>query len=570
MRRSLLILIMISVLAMLSGCIISTTPKENPVVLLPGKAKTFSIRVFPASAEYAWYVEGTLVPGAEGNTLTYMINELLPSSFTIEVRATSLSGTDKYTWNIHYVGKNKPPFAEAGADQSTIVGATAILDGSGSTDPDNNIVTYHWRQTGGPMVTLSDYSAVKPQFVANVPLGSSLRFELTVTDTGGLSDSDTCVVTVDANIMWNRTFGGSKEDWARAVQQTSDGGYIIAGQTNSYGAGEWDFWVMKTDAQGNKLWVKTFGNERNEIAWSVQQTSDGGYIIAGYTYVNDMNSDIWVMKTDANGIEQWNKIFGGNGNDRAYAVQQTSDGGYVIAGWTSSYGAGSADAWLIKTDADGNMLWDKTFGGTAWEDAYSVHQTSDGGYIVAGFTYSFSAGSSDAWLIKTDADGNMLWDKTFGGIGLDVAYALQLTSDGGYILTGDTNSYGAGSSDFWLIKTDADGNMLWDKTFGGAKDDEAYAVQQTSDGGYILTGFTYSHGAGSSDFWLIKTDADGNMLWTKTFGSEGLDWAWAVQQTSDGGYILAGYTTSYGAGSFDVWLIKTDAEGNAPRIPIPG
>ena len=231
-----------------------------------------------------------------------------------------------------------------------------------------------------------------------------------------------------------------------------------------------------------------------------------------------MNSDIWVMKTDANGIEQWNKIFGGNGNDRAYAVQQTSDGGYVIAGWTSSYGAGSADAWLIKTDADGNMLW----------------------------------------------------DKTFGGIGLDVAYALQLTSDGGYILTGDTNSYGAGSSDFWLMKTDVDGNMLWDKTFGGAKDDEAYAVQQTSDGGYILTGFTYSHGAGSSDFWLIKTDADGNMLWTKTFGSEGLDWAWAVQQTSDGGYILAGYTTSYGAGSFDVWLIKTDAEGNAPRIPIPG
>jgi uncharacterized delta-60 repeat protein len=283
-----------------------------------------------------------------------------------------------------------------------------------------------------------------------------------------------------------------------------------------------------------------------------------------------MNSDIWVMKTDANGIEQWNKIFGGNGNDRAYAVQQTSDGGYVIAGWTSSYGAGSADAWLIKTDADGNMLWDKTFGGSAWEDAYSVHQTSDGGYILAGFTYSFSAGGSDVWLIKTDADGNMLWDKTFGGIGLDVAYALQLTSDGGYILSGDTNSYGAGSSDFWLIKTDADGNMLWDKTFGGANDDEAYAVQQTSDGGYILTGFTYSHGAGSSDFWLIKTDADGNMLWDKTFGSEGLDWAWAVQQTSDGGYILAGYTTSYGAGSFDVWLIKTDANGNAPRIPIPG
>jgi len=264
----------------------------------------------------------------------------------------------------------------------------------------------------------------------------------------------------------------------------------------------------------------------------------------------------------------YNKTFGGSSDDVALAVQQTSDGGYILAGNTRSFGAGWGDAWLIKTDENGNKVWDKTFGGSSWDEAYAVQQTSDGGYILAGDTASFGAGGVDAWLIKTDANGNKVWDKTFGGSEYEEALEVQQTSDGGYILAGDTASFGAGG-DAWLIKTDENGNKVWDKTFGGSEYEEALEVQQTSDGGYILAGVTDSFGAGEGDAWLIKTDANGNKVWDKTFGGSSDDVALAVQQTSDGGYILAGLTTSYGAGGGDAWLIKTDAKGNAPAKPTP-
>jgi len=249
--------------------------------------------------------------------------------------------------------------------------------------------------------------------------------------------------------------------------------------------------------------------------------------------------------------EEWNKTFGGTGGDYAKSVQQTSDGGYALAGGTDSYGAGSSDFWLVKTDSSGEKQWDKTFGGTRWDYAYSVQQTSDGGYILAGHTYSYGAGSSDFWLVKTDSSGEKQWDKTFGGTGWDSAYSVQQTSDGGYILAGHTFSYSASYSDFWLVKTDSSGEKQWDKTFGGTGDDYAYSVQQTSDGGYILAGYTdYSYGTGYYDFWLVKTDSSGEKQWDKTFGGAGDDYATSVQQTSDGGYILAGHTYSS-----DFWLV---------------
>jgi hypothetical protein len=349
---------------------------------------------------------------------------------------------------------------------------------------------------------------------------------------------------------WSKTYDGM------SVQQTSDGGYIILGGSSS------DLLLIKTDDQGNKIWDRTFGGEESVSSdWSVQQTLDSGYIITCNTwvYLDEGLMDLLLIKTDDQGNKIWDRTFGGEEFDEGESVQQTPDGGYIITGWTRSFGAGSSDLWLIKTDEQGTRLWDRTFGGEESDSGGSVQQTSDGGYIITGLTGSFGAGSSDLWLIKTDGQGKKLWERTFGGADWDEGYSVQQTLDGGYIITGSTASFGAGYGDLWLIKTDVQGKKLWERTFGGAEDDEGKSVQQTPDGGYIIMGSTESFGEGSGDLWLIKTDEQGNKIWDRTFGGEEYDWGKSVQQTPDGGYIITGGTSSFGD---DLWLIKTDAEGN--------
>jgi hypothetical protein len=382
----------------------------------------------------------------------------------------------------------------------------------------------------------------------------------------------------EINAQWAKTFGGASTDIAYSVHQTADGGYILAGYTNSFGAGNYDFLLVKTDASGNLQWAKTFGGADYDRANSVQQTTDGGYILAGVTSSFGAGlSDVLLVKTDASGNLQWAKTFGGANYDSAYSVQQTTDGGYILAGMTSSFGAGFYDVFLVKTDASGNLQWAKTFGGSSTDYAYSVQQTTDGGYILAGRTISFGAGNYDFLLVKTDASGNLQWAKTFGGANYEEANSVQQTTDGGYILAGMTSSFGTGNYDFLLVKTDASGNLQWAKTFGGADYDWANSVQQTTDGGYILAGMTSSFGAGLSDVLLVKTDASGNLTMAKTFGGANHDIAYSVQRTTDGGYILAGWTLSFGAGFYDVFLGKTDASGNTcpgsnanPAVTNPG
>ncbi|NQS96982.1 MAG: T9SS type A sorting domain-containing protein [candidate division Zixibacteria bacterium] len=363
--------------------------------------------------------------------------------------------------------------------------------------------------------------------------------------------------------LWTKTFGGLEHDYGYSVQQTSEGGYIIAGYTSSYGAGGDNVYLIKTEAEGYEQWSQTFGGNSYDYSESVQQTSDGGYIVAGYTYSYGAGYyDVYLIKTDARGNQQWYQTYGGSDWDYGYSVQQTGDGGYIIAGWTSSYGAGYGDVYLIKTDAGGNQQWYQTFGGNGWDYSYSVQQTSDGGYIIAGTTYTYGAGEGDVYLIKTDTEGFQQWSRTFGGGFDDWGYSVQQTSEGGYIIAGWTISFGVGNYDVYLIKTNAEGFEQWSQTYGGIDWDHSFNVQQTSDGGYIIAGTTYTYGAGEGDVYLIKTNAEGFEQWSQTFGGGYYDSGYSVQQTDDGGYIITGYTESYGAGSADVWLLRLEAEVN--------
>jgi parallel beta-helix repeat protein len=334
-------------------------------------------------------------------------------------------------------------------------------------------------------------------------------------------------------VEWTQGFGGS----AASVQQTTDGGYIFAGTTGGN-----DARLVKTYANGSKEWDRTFSGVSWDAAYSVQQTTDGGYIFAGSSYIFVVETgyflEAWLVKTDAGGNKQWDRTFGtGNPLDSLWAtsVQQTADGGYIFVGGIHDFIVGPLvddDAWLVKTDAGGNKQWDRTFGVDDFQDyALSVQQTADGGYIFAGYTDSYGAGNYDAWLVKTGE-----WDRTFGGAGSDHAQSVQQTADGGYILAGFTDSYGAGNYDAWLVKTDVNGSKEWDRTFGGAGSDYAHSVQQTTDGGYILAGSTQKSYEAGRDAWLVKTDANGTELWNKTFGG---GFAYSVQQTTDGGYITA-------------------------------
>ncbi|MBU1985448.1 hypothetical protein KJ815_13705, partial [bacterium] len=357
-------------------------------------------------------------------------------------------------------------------------------------------------------------------------------------------------VAQSPDTLWTRTYGGTTTDWARSVQQTADGGHIVAGWTASFGAGGHDFYLVKTNSSGDTLWTRTNGGSSLDGACSVQQTADGGYIMAGTTTSFGAGGyDMYVVKTNGTGDTLWTHTYGGSNEDYAFSVQQTADSGYIVAGYTYSFGAGNQDFYLVKTNSLGDTLWTRTYGGSRADGAYSVDTTADGGYIVAGWTYSFGAGTpayANFYLVKTNSQGNTLWTRTYGGSSEDWGYSVQQTADGGYVVAGETRSFGAGMKDFYLVKTNSFLDTLWTRTYGGSGDDQAYFVQQTADGGYIVAGYTTSFVAGGYDFYLVKTNSLGDTLWTRTYGGSSSDYAWSVQQTADGGCIIGGYTNSFG------------------------
>ena len=363
-----------------------------------------------------------------------------------------------------------------------------------------------------------------------------------------------------AHAQWARTLGGESGDWANSIQRTSDGGFIVAGATTSFGAGSKDAWIVKLDAYGDVEWQKTYGGWDLEEATSVQQTADGGYIVAGWTgSFGNSPSDVWVMKLTSGGDIEWQKIYGGGGTDWATSVQQTPEGGYIVAGWTESFGAGYADIWVLKLDERGDVSWQKTYGGGDNDRAYSILRTSDGGYIVAGETQSFGDGAPHVWILKLQGNGDVSWQKTYEGDEGEHAYSVQQTTDGGYIVAGE---YGG---DPWVLKLDSTGAIQWQRSYTGRG--AASSVQQTPDGGYIISG-SLSSSYGDPEAWLLKLDSHGNVSWQRTYGGSGADWASYLQETGDGGYMVAGLTYSFGAGDSDLWLLKVDGRGDIYGCPL--
>ena len=321
------------------------------------------------------------------------------------------------------------------------------------------------------------------------------------------------------------------------------------------------------------VWVQAYGGSGNESASAVQQTTDGGYIVAGSTDSSGAGSnDFWILKLDISGNIEWQKTYGGAGDDVAASIEQTEDGGYVVAGYTLSFGAGKKDVWVVKLDTSGNIEWQKTYGGKEDDVAVSAQQTEDGGYIVASTTASFGAGKMDIWLLKLDKDGGTEWQKTYGLLGNEEASSVRRTLDQGYIVTGWTDSSASLKVESWILKLDSVGNVQpnWQLTYGGSGDDKIYSVEPTPDGKYIVVGSTNSYGIGKKDAWVMKLNGNGSIAWQRTWGDTGEDEIFSVQQTLDGGVVAAGRSDSFGAGKGDMWLLKFDINGEVPGCQYVG
>lgn len=360
--------------------------------------------------------------------------------------------------------------------------------------------------------------------------------------------------------QWSKTYGGVGDEQATSIIQTSDGGFALAGWTDSFGSGNPDFWLVRTNSEGEPLWNRTYDNHGQlDYAWGLVQTRDGGFALCGHTSPSpaEAGMDMWLVRTDSEGNAIWNVTYGGSGSDVVRALVETDDGGFILAGHTKSpeWSNGNSDVWLVKVNSTGGIEWSRNYGGPLFDETWNIIKTDDGGYAVAAFTGP-GLGPYDLWLIKTDSLGIMQWNVTYGGTGDDSPFSLVQTYDGGYAIAGFTTSYGAGDRDFWLVRTGSNGQMLWNKTYGGTGLDWAYKIVQTTDGGFALAGWTNSFGAGGADFWLVHTDSEGNQLWNMTYGGSADDHAYSMVQTGDGGFALVGDTNSFGAGGLDVWLVK--------------
>ncbi len=361
-------------------------------------------------------------------------------------------------------------------------------------------------------------------------------------------------------ILWIKNYGINNSYWdvAYSVQQTSDGGFIIGGCLDN------SLFLIRTDSNGDSLWTKTYCEEYyGGSCGSLLQTSDGGFVVAGGKYTDSINCDAHLMKTDSNGDTLWTKIYGGDFTDYFRSIEQTDDGGYIMAGITASFGAGGADIYLVRTDSIGDTIWTRTYGGDSSDVGYSVQETSDGGFIVAGETELIGTGYRNIFLVRTDNNGDTLWTKVFGDKSAG-AKSVRQTQDGGFIITGKWDD--VNTRDVCLVRTDSNGDILWTRTYGEKqKIEEGNALVIMDDGGFMVAGYGHTN-KNRRDFYVVRTDSSGNALWKENYGSDSGEIAYSLAKTNDGGVIITGYSRSFGPGA-NVYLVRLgkDSVGNKEK-----
>jgi len=367
---------------------------------------------------------------------------------------------------------------------------------------------------------------------------------------------------LNLNAQWVRIYSGDQQEQMLSAALTNDGGCIAVGWTNSFGVAGEDMWVLKVNSFGDIEWQRSYGGNDWDEGLDIQKTDDGGYIAVGQTRsFGSGNHDFWILKLNSSGQIEWQHTYGGPEWDTARSVHQTNDNGYIVAGNTRSFGSGLDDLWILKLDSTGQVEWQRTHGGVMSENMACIRQTQDGGFIFAASSYSYGPGPLGIWIQKLSPSGQIEWQFSYGGIDSDSVRAIQQTTDGGYIVLCRSYSFGIGLSDYLVLKLDQSGNIEWQRTLGGPLWDTPQSVHQTGDGGYILAGDTYSFGAGEADCYILKLDSMGNLEWEHVYGGPGYDSAQFIQQTEDEGYLIAGTSTSFGSGDSSFMMFKISPEG---------
>ena len=364
-------------------------------------------------------------------------------------------------------------------------------------------------------------------------------------------------INLSCNDEWNKTYGGNNDDFAYSIIKTMNG-YIIAGKTASFGNGGYDAWLIKVDEEGNEIWNKTYGGSKGDTIYDILETIDGYILIGETSSFGNGGYDAWLIKVDEEGNEIWNKTYGGNDDDAFFDILEIKDG-YLITGGTQSFGTPFGNVWLIKVDKEGNEIWNKTYGGKKHEIGYCIKDTTNG-YVIAGITSSFGNGGYDAWLIKVDKEGNEIWNKTYGGKEEEYATCIDSISDG-YIMVGTYISYEKGIYDAWIRKIDEEGKEMWNKTYGGYYADAFNCVRAEENGYTIVGGYNLYMEMGYA--WIVKVDREGNIIWNKTVGGRKNDYAWTFVKNEDK-YAVIGSTSSFGNGGYDAWFIFAEM----PEIEI--